>query len=451
MRALAVQLSVLLAALVVTGAASGDLAQEQELAQRYAPVVRLVEHNGSCGPGKPYVPIDVDVLFGEPTVALRGPWGADLVKIGPDGEGPRRRAVRLPPRLSGERAPAGLRLPRTGSAASTEGAANRLRARRDRPGPPGQARPPVLAVLRLQRLEQPPRGRLGDDPARLRRLHGGGGARAGARRGRLQPARGRGARRMGRRQARAGRRHASGRPPGRRLARELLRRGALARELGARRASAATTRAGRPSTSARSWTRSRATPSEARAAYPWIDFEGRWGELRPAFFNGPTGPNLKTQWTHPITWAEDWRDRAYTVPGGSVFGSSATGFFCGAVEHGSRSLVRLVHHPVEFTLVLAGLVLLALFLLSRTTWRPAAPLRLAHRRAWGQILAASARMYAAAIRPLRRHRRPASCRSRCSWRCSRRSSCTRRTSSASRPAARERARSPSSCSRSERR
>ena len=26
-------------------------------------------------PGEPYVPIDVDLLFGEPTVALRGPWG----------------------------------------------------------------------------------------------------------------------------------------------------------------------------------------------------------------------------------------------------------------------------------------------------------------------------------------------------------------------------------------
>ena len=35
----------------------------------------------------------------------------------------------------------------------------------------------------------------------------------------------------------------------------------------------------------------------ARADYPWIAFEGRWGELQPAFFNGPTGPNLKTQWT----------------------------------------------------------------------------------------------------------------------------------------------------------
>ena len=135
-------------------------------------------------------------------------------------------------------------------------------------------------------------------------------------------------------------------------------------------------------------------PPRARA-YPWIAFAGRWGELQPAFFNGPEGPNLKEQWTHPITWAEDWRSRSYTVPGSTVFGPGATGFFCTAVARGSRSLVQLVANPVEFSLVLGGIVLAVLFLLSRTAWRPTAPLRLARRRAWGQTLAASGRMYLA--------------------------------------------------------
>ena len=133
----------------------------------------------------------------------------------------------------------------------------------------------------------------------------------------------------------------------------------------------------------------------ARSHYPWIAFEGRWGELQPAFFNGPEGPNLKEQWTHPITWAQDWRSRSYTVPGSTVFGAGATGFFCTAVAHGSRSLVQLVANPVAFSLVLGGIVLVVLFLISRTAWRPTAPLRLAHRRAWGQTLAASGRMYLA--------------------------------------------------------
>ena len=136
-------------------------------------------------------------------------------------------------------------------------------------------------------------------------------------------------------------------------------------------------------------------PAQARAEFPWIDFQGRWGELQPAFFNGPTGPNLKTQWTEPITWSQNWRDESLTVPAGSVFGTAATDFFCRAIGNGSRALVQLVHRPLQFTLLLTALALLLLYSLSRTSWRPVAPFRLARRRAWGQTLAAAARMYVA--------------------------------------------------------
>src|SRR5262249_44520363 len=127
--------------------------------------------------------------------------------------------------------------------------------------------------------------------------------------------------------------------------------------------------------------------------FPWIEYQGRWGELQPSFFNGPTGPNLKTQWTEPIQWSEGWRDRSFTVPTASVFGTTATDFFCRAIGSGSSALVRLVSRPLQFTLVTAALLLLLTYALSRTTWRPAASFRLAHRRAWGQTLAAAARMY----------------------------------------------------------
>ena len=63
------------------GAATAD---ERALAERFAPVVRLVEQPEECGPGEPYEPLDVDVLFDEDTVALRGPWNPpDLVEIAP--------------------------------------------------------------------------------------------------------------------------------------------------------------------------------------------------------------------------------------------------------------------------------------------------------------------------------------------------------------------------------
>jgi hypothetical protein len=134
--------------------------------------------------------------------------------------------------------------------------------------------------------------------------------------------------------------------------------------------------------------------TDGTSAFPWIAFTGRWGELRPAFFNGPTGPNLKTQWTEPISWAADWRDRSYTVPSGSAFGPTATGFFCSVIARGSLSLVQLVARPLAFGLVLAALALIVIVLFRRTSWRPTAPLRVTRRRAWGQILAAAARMYA---------------------------------------------------------
>jgi hypothetical protein len=54
---------------------------------------------------------------------------------------------------------------------------------------------------------------------------------------------------------------------------------------------------------------------------------------------------------------------------------------------------RMADDPLPFILVLAALLALLLLGITRTTWRPAAPLRLARRRAWGQVLAASGGMY----------------------------------------------------------
>ena len=100
-RRLAVAALVAACAAALPAAAQADLADEEALAEKHAPVVRLVEQEEECGPGEPYIPTDVELLFDEPTVALRGPWSAsDLVKIAPRGEGSRR-PLRVPPRLPG--------------------------------------------------------------------------------------------------------------------------------------------------------------------------------------------------------------------------------------------------------------------------------------------------------------------------------------------------------------
>ena len=81
-RAIVVAASCLIGVLAFAGPAVAG--PEEDLAAKYAPVVRLVDQPEECGPGEPFIPTDVDVVFGEPTVAFRGPWNrTDLVKIGP--------------------------------------------------------------------------------------------------------------------------------------------------------------------------------------------------------------------------------------------------------------------------------------------------------------------------------------------------------------------------------
>ena len=113
-------------------------------------------------------------------------------------------------------------------------------------------------------------------------------------------------------------------------------------------------------------------------AYPWLGFDGRWGEKQASFFNGPTGPNDKTQWTRPITWShESWRNESFSVPGGGVLGARATDVFCGYVAAGGRLLNRMKTNPGPTALILAALAVLLVWGLSRTTWRPGRPAPLA--------------------------------------------------------------------------
>ena len=132
----------------------------------------------------------------------------------------------------------------------------------------------------------------------------------------------------------------------------------------------------------------------AAAAFPWLAFDGHWGERHPSFYDGPRGPNLKQQWTQPISWArEKLRDQSFAVPAGGTAGTTATGFFCGAVASGSEVLRVATANPLVVLLAAAALVLVLLWGCSRTRWEPSAPLRIARRRTWGQVLSASGRMY----------------------------------------------------------
>ena len=348
------------------------LADEKALAERHAPIVRIVEQSEECGHGEPFIPTDVDLLFGEPTVALRGPWNrTDLVKIAPVGAGSRR-SLRVPPRLSGRSARRRAATTSAGRNGSRGARAGRLRARGDRARPPGQGRAPVLALLPLQRLQQHARGRLGDDPAELRRGGRGGRPRQGSVEVGYSAHEG------------ATRSPGSddklevvdGTQAGRCIRRPARTRTSTARRSGSaarrKRASAATT-PGAASRALAARGDDPERPAAAEKAFPWIAFEGRWGELQKAFFNGPTGPNMKQQWTQPITWSDGWSDRSYAVPTGGFFGTSTTDFFCAAVATGSSGLIRLLRNPLPTLLVVGAILALAIFAAYRATWTPVAP------------------------------------------------------------------------------
>ena len=383
---------VVLLALAAAPPAAADLSDEQALAARFAPVVRLVEQTEECGPGEPYRPIDVDLLFGEPTVALRGPWNpGDLVKIGPAA---RDLVDRYEYHLDfpGNALSPGCDYERW-SRRLTAGTSPAVYAHVARdPGHPGKLALQYWLFYPFNDFNNLHEGdwemiqlvfgardaaeARGEDPESVGYSSHEGAERADWGDEKLEVVDGT---------------HLVVYPAA----------GSHANKFTAALYLGSSAEAGVGCDDTRGphvelLPDVRTIPSDpgaARAAFPWIAFEGRWGELQKAFFNGPTGPNLKQQWTEPIEWSEGWRERSYAVPTGGIFGTGATDLFCTGVERGSRGLVLLLRSP-GLTALLVGLVLaLIVFVVVRATWTPVAPLRLGRRRSWGQILSASAWMY----------------------------------------------------------
>jgi hypothetical protein len=138
------------------------------------------------------------------------------------------------------------------------------------------------------------------------------------------------------------------------------------------------------------------TPVPSDSPFAWLDFAGRWGQKQPGINNGPFGPDSgedRQEWAHPITWSEGLRTHSLTVPGGRVLGLSVTSFFCGAVDHAAIAMNWGLIHPAPF-FALLGLVVVAGAGTARwTRWRPPDPRPIRHARGGGQILRAAWRLY----------------------------------------------------------
>ena len=386
------------AAAALSFPAVGRAQAEEQLAERYSPVVRLVEQKEECGPGEPYEPTDIDAFMGQDTVSLRGPWTSnDLIKIAPTaadlGKGLFEYNLDFPgdalnPGCDYERWARRInegRRPVVYAHVVTEPAhPDRLALQywlfypfndwnNNHEGDWEMVQLAFAAANAADALSKAPleigysqhegaeKADWGEDKLKL--VDGTHPV--------VYPAAGS---------------HAN-------FFDDALYIGRSAQEgVGCDDTTG-------PSGELRPVVHTiPSDPTAARSAFPWIAFEGRWGERRRAFLNGPTGPNLKSQWTEPITWSEDWRDRSVAIPVGGALGTGATDFFCDGVAAGSNVVLRLDENPAWVLGALAALVVLVIVAVRRTTWRPATPLAVARRRSWGQTLTAAGRMYGS--RPL---------------------------------------------------
>ena len=85
--------------------------------------------------------------------------------------------------------------------------------------------------------------------------------------------------------------------------------------------------------------------------------------------------------------------RASKIPAIHYFGPNVTDFFCGAVTAGSNALIFVQQNPLLALAILAGIVGLVALLLSRTRWSPVLTEPIEAERSIGQILRSALHIY----------------------------------------------------------
>lgn len=366
------------------------LAADTALAEKFAPVLMLVRQEEACGPGEPYLPSDVDVLFDNPTVALRGPWTSrDLVQVGPSAQDV---SVGLP----------GYELDLPGNPLEP-GCDYEKWARAQWKG----AEPTIYAHVATERgvadrialqffffyafndynnkhetdweriqleFEAPDAATaLADDlaPALVVYSQHYGSEKAAWDAKKLEiddethPV-------------------------------VYVSAGSHANQFsaGVFMGNTANTGFGCDTTAGehdeiRALVRTIPSDADLAAAdFPWITYEGHYGEVGPKrFYAGPTGPNRKQAWSRPFTWSAKARSSSIEVPAGSGSGAVAE-TYCDLVGKGSDLFRGYVDSPGRALVVLLGALALAGWLLRRTAWATE-PLPLHRARSVGQVVSAA--------------------------------------------------------------
>src|SRR5215204_712349 len=118
-----------------------------------------------------------------------------------------------------------------------------------------------------------------------------------------------------------------------------------------------------------------ATISGKDDPFAWVTFNGHWGERETWVYDGPTGPALKRQWTAPASWMENLRADSIRVNAAGVIGPAPSDIFCDAVENGSALFTLFTPYPllvIGFVAAVLGVALWAV----RQSWQ-------ALRETWG--------------------------------------------------------------------
>lgn len=101
--------------------------------------------------------------------------------------------------------------------------------------------------------------------------------------------------------------------------------------------------------------------------FAWLYFGGRWGERQAWEFNGPRGPQLTRNWNDPLGAMENWRSSSLSIPESRVLGPTATDVFCTLSGSGSTLVLVLGDNPVVLVFIVVGIVgaLVSLFIVRR--------------------------------------------------------------------------------------
>jgi hypothetical protein len=103
--------------------------------------------------------------------------------------------------------------------------------------------------------------------------------------------------------------------------------------------------------------------------FAWLTYDGYWGEREvPGLFTGPKGPNGHWRYSHPITWLQDIRKNSLPVPEHPTIGPAISEVFCGAAEFGSKLVILFGVNSRDISLLIIGFGV-ALLAFSLLVWR----------------------------------------------------------------------------------